>query len=155
MGLNVIGIDLSQEAREEAIAQGADYVFDPRSDKEYVQKVKEITGKGCHAAINFTNSLDAYAAMADTLRVNGILMVVGIPLRPLSFQGIDVSLGKYRIKGSNNGTRKVLERCVAFSHAHGIAPHVEFYKLDQIEEMIGIMRNGKQRGRMAVAFDQE
>jgi len=91
--------------------------------------------------------------MPDVLRVNGIFMVVGIPLHPLTFKGIDVSLAKFRIKGSNNGTRKILEQCIDFSHKNGIAPHVGFYKLDQINEMVDIMLQGKQRGRMLVSFD--
>jgi len=155
MGFRVIGIDISQASLVEAQAQGADYVFNPCVDKNYAQKIKELTGKGCHAAINFTNSLIAYSTMADVLRVNGVLMVVGIPLKPLTFRGVDVSLGRFRIKGSNNGTRKILEQCIAFSHKHGIVPHVEYYRLDQINEMVELMSRGGQRGRMVVTFDSE
>ena len=153
MGFNVIGIDISPHALEEAKKQGADHVFNPITDKDYVQKVKQITKKGCHAAINFTNSQQAYSAMPDVIRINGIFMVVGIPLMPLSFKGIDLSLGKFRVKGSNNGTAKILKKCIDFSAEHGIMPHVEHYKLDQIQEMIDLMLAGNQRGRMAVVFD--
>ena len=43
--------------------------------------------------------------------------------------------------------------CIEFSAKHGIKPHVAFYKLDQIQEMIDIMLAGKARGRLAVKFD--
>lgn len=152
MGFNVIGIDVAPSALEEAKAQGADHVFNPITDKDYVQQIKKITKKGVHAAINFTNSQQAYSSMPDVIRVNGIFMVVGIPLMPLPFKGIDLSLGRFRVKGACNGTTPILERAVKFSHEHGIMPHVEEYKLEQIHEMMDLMLEGKTRGRMAVIF---
>src|SRR4051794_21936227 len=42
-----------------------------------IQAIKQLTTKGCKAAINFTNSAAAYAAAPDVLRINGLLLVVG------------------------------------------------------------------------------
>lgn len=138
---------------EEAKASGADYVFNPMTDKDYIQKVKEITNGGAHAAVNFTNSKRAYDATPPLLRVNGIMMVVGIPNEPLSFTAMDVAMNKYRIGGSNNGIPSMLKPCIEFSAKHGIQPHVSYYKIEQINEMIGLMHDGKARGRLAVKWD--
>ena len=152
-GYKVIGIDLSPEALEEAKAQGADYVFSPKSNPEYVGEVRKITGKGCHAAINYTNSVPAYSAAPAILRYNGVLMVTGIPQKPIPFNAMDVSMLRIRVRGSNNGRTDQLRNCLEFSHKHGIKPHVTQYKLEQFQEMLDAMQAGHHRGRMGVLFD--
>lgn len=153
-GCKVIGIDLSADALEEAKQQGADHVFNPKTDADYVARVRDIAGgKGCHAAINFTNSAPAYAATPDVLRYNGVLMVIGIPLKPLSFTAMDISMWRLRVRGSNNGTTKRLRECLAFSHKFGIRPHVTQFKLEQFQEMLDLMESGKHKGRLGVLFE--
>lgn len=50
----LIAVDLNPERRELALKLGADYVLDP-SDKDFVEKVKEITkGKGVNACVEVT-----------------------------------------------------------------------------------------------------
>ena len=152
-GYKVIGIDLSSEAIEEAKLQGADYVFNPKTDADYVQEIRKITGKGCHAAINFTNSTQAYWNAPAVLRFNGVLMVTGIPQKPIQFQGMDVSMLRIRVRGANNGRTDQLRDCLEFSHKHGIKPHMTQYKLEQFQEMLDLMMAGQHKGRMGVVFD--
>ncbi|KAK1037168.1 hypothetical protein LTR74_018826 [Friedmanniomyces endolithicus] len=152
-GYRVIGIDLSAEALAEAKTSGADHVFNPKADADYIRQVREITGKGCHAAINVTNSVPAYSSTPQLLRMNGVLMVTGIPQSPLQFQAMDISMNRIRVRGSNNGTTPRLEKCVEFSHEHGIRPRVTQFKLDEFEEMLKLMESGKHKGRLGVLFD--
>jgi hypothetical protein len=35
-----------------------------------------------------------------------MIMVVGIPQQPLEFNGLDIALGRYQIKGSSNGSKQ-------------------------------------------------
>lgn len=152
-GYKVIGIDLSPEAIDEAKAQGADHAFNPKADTDYVQLIRKLTGKGCHAAINYTSSVAAYSSAPDLLRVNGVLMVTGTPQKPLQFQALDISMSRIRVRGSNNGTTPRLEKCIAFSHKHGIRPHVTQFKLEEFNRMLELMESGKHKGRMGVLFD--
>ncbi|KAK0924707.1 hypothetical protein LTR57_005629 [Friedmanniomyces endolithicus] len=152
-GYRVVGIDLSAEALAEAKTSGADHVFNPKADADYIRQVREITGKGCHAAINVTNSVPAYSSTPQLLRMNGVLMVTGIPQSPLQFQAMDISMNRIRVRGSNNGTTPRLEKCVEFSHEHGIRPRVTQFKLDEFEEMLKLMESGKHKGRLGVLFD--
>lgn len=152
-GKKVIGIDLSDDALTDAKHHGADHVFNPKTDAEYVTKVREITGKGCHAAINFTNSSSSYTSTLALLRFNGVLMVTGIPQKPLQLNAMDISMNRVRIRGSNNGTTPRLQKCLEFSAEHGIQPHVTQFKLGQIQEMLDMMHSGKQKGRLGVLFD--
>ncbi|RDW72200.1 NAD(P)-binding Rossmann-fold containing protein-11 [Coleophoma crateriformis] len=153
LGYKVIGIDLVDSQLEEAKASGADHTFNPVTDKDYVDKIKEITGGGCHAAVNYTNSKPAYDSTPILLRTGGIMMVVGIPQKPLTLNALDVALGKFRIGAASNSTPQEMGPCIEFSAKHNIKPHVTFYKIDQIQEMIDTMHAGKARGRLAVKFD--
>jgi len=153
LGYKVIAVDLIDSQLEEAKVSGADYTFNPKTDKDYVNKIKEITGGGCHAAVNYTNSKPAYDATPILLRTGGIMMIVGIPQKPITLNALEVALGKYRVGGASNSVPQKMGPCIEFSAKHNIKPHVTFYKLDQIQEMIDTMHDGKARGRLAVKFD--
>jgi len=153
LGYKVIGVDLVDGQLEEAKLSGADYTFNPKTDKDYVQKIKEITDGGCHAAVNFTNSVQAYSATPILLRTDGIMMVVGVPQKPIQLSALEVALGKYRVGGASNSTPQEMVPCIEFSAKHNIMPHTTFFKLDQFQEMVDNMESGRARGRQAVKFD--
>jgi len=153
MELKVIGIDLSDDQLEAAKACGADVTFNPIKDKDYQKKILELTGGGVDAAVNFTASKKAYDDMPAIIRPGtGTLMVVGIPLQPLTFTALDIALGRYKVKGSNNGVSHNMRPAIEFSAKHGIKPHVTNFKLEQLPEMMEIMHAGKTKGRLAVKF---
>jgi propanol-preferring alcohol dehydrogenase len=49
MGLKVIGLDIADQALEEAKRCGADHVFNSMTDKDWQKKVIEITKGGVHS----------------------------------------------------------------------------------------------------------
>lgn len=106
MGYKVIGLDIAPQALEEAKSQGADHVFNTMSDSDYKAKILEITGGGVDAAVNFTASKRSYDDAPAIIRPGtGLLMVVGIPQQPLQLNALDIALGRFRVKGSNNGSK--------------------------------------------------
>lgn len=106
MGYKVIGIDITDQALEEARNCGADHVFNSMTDKDWQKKIVELTGGGVDAAVNFTASKRSYDDAPAIIRPGlGLLMVVGIPRQPLELNALDIALGRYRVKGSNNGSR--------------------------------------------------
>ena len=105
MGLKVIGIDIADQALEEAKKCGADYVFNSIKDEDWKKKIVEITGGGVDAAVNFTASKRSYDDCPSIIKPgHGLLMVVGIPREPLQLSALDIALGRYRVKGANNGS---------------------------------------------------
>lgn len=175
MQLKVIAIDLSDTQLEEAKACGADHTFNPLTDKDYVASIISITGGGVKAGVNFTASKKSYDDMPQIIKPGvGTIMVVGIPLKPLEFNALDIALGRFKLKGSNNGHCYNMREAIEFSAKHGIKPHLTYFGLEQLPEMIEIMasvilvclffyfgidllmcwqHSNKTRGRLGVRFD--
>lgn len=106
MGLKVIGLDIADQALEEAKKCGADHVFNSMTDTDWQKKVVKITGGGVDAAVNFTASKKSYDDCPAIIKPGvGILMVVGIPRQPLELNALDIALRRYRVMGSNNGSK--------------------------------------------------
>ncbi|KAI4605069.1 hypothetical protein J4E80_010752 [Alternaria sp. BMP 0032] len=154
MGHNVIAIDITDDAIEEARICGADYTFNSMADKDWKKKIVELTKGGVHAAVNFTASKKSYDDCPAIVKAGqGIIMVVGIPQQPLEFNGLDIALGRYQVKGSSNGTCYNMREAVEFSAKHNITPHMTTFKLEEVPKMVELMNAHKAKGRMGVVFD--
>jgi alcohol dehydrogenase, propanol-preferring len=153
-GYKVVGLDIVDSQLQEATECGADHVFNTRTDPSYVESVRKVTGgKGCNAVVNYTSSKASYDRAPDVLRVGGILMVVGHPQEMLTFSTIDLGLRRFVVLGASNSTPSNMKECIDFSVAHGIKPHTTYFdKLEDIHQMMDLMRSGKARGRLAIRF---
>ncbi|KAH6723461.1 chaperonin 10-like protein [Leptodontidium sp. MPI-SDFR-AT-0119] len=153
MGYKVAAVDISDAQLENARSLGADLVCNSMTDPVYVQKIKSATKGGCHAAIIFSAALVAYDNAPKVLRVNGLMMIVGIPPKNLSISALDVLLGRFRVKGASTGTPKTMKDPIYFSHKHNIKPHLTIFDdLEDIHEIVRLMEEGKTAGRCAVTF---
>lgn len=153
MGLKVIALDISDMQLEEAKKGGAVAAFDTRADSSYVDKVKSLTGGGCHGVVNFTNSAKSYEDAPNVLRINGVLAVVGLPQEGLHFNAMYIALRKFRIIGSSNKIPKYMPDCIEFSAEHGIKSKIQHYRLEDLNDMIKGMQDGRFAGRVAVKFE--
>ncbi|OJJ08265.1 hypothetical protein ASPVEDRAFT_89494 [Aspergillus versicolor CBS 583.65] len=153
MGLKVIGIDISDAQLESARELGADITYNSHSDSDYIEKLTVLTNGGAHAATVFSASNAAYTTAPSVLRINGLMMVVGIPKSNLSINALDILLGKYRIQGVSSGIPQRMREPIEFSHKHGIKSHLTtFDSLDDIHTMIDLMSTGKTAGRLGILF---
>ncbi|KAK1763978.1 chaperonin 10-like protein [Phialemonium atrogriseum] len=154
MGLRVIGLDISEAQLESARQLGADAIFNPARDPDYQRKIKEMTNGGCHATAVYSASNKAYQDAPATLRINGLLMIVGIPKEELSISALDILLGKYRIAGRSSGVPQNMPEAIHFSHKHNIKSHVNVFRdINDIQRMAELMEAGKTAGRFGIVFD--
>lgn len=73
----VIAADLNPKRRELALKLGADYAFDP-SDKDFVQKVKDVTkGKGVNACVEVTGIAQAMNQALECAAWQGRISLLG------------------------------------------------------------------------------
>lgn len=154
MDYNVIAIDIDDTVLAKAKEAGVEHIINSRKEHDLPNKIREITGKGADAVVVFTAVKAGYDLAPKTLRVGGRLIVVGCPPTDISLSALDISLGKYTIHGaSNHATPAMLRECAEFTYQHGIESPSQFFKIDDIGEMIEIMQSGKMGGqRLVVKF---
>ncbi|PSN68626.1 GroES-like protein [Corynespora cassiicola Philippines] len=154
MGLKVIGIDVSDSQLQAVKELGADATINTLKEPDFQIKVKRITSGGCDAAAVFSASNMAYESAPKTLRINGLLMVAGIPKRPLSINALDILLGKYRIAGRSSGVPKNMPEAIQFSHKHNIKSHMTIFNdIHDIHKAIDLMNSGQTAGRFGIVFE--
>ncbi|KAB5566948.1 alcohol dehydrogenase [Coniochaeta sp. 2T2.1] len=154
MGLKVVAIDVADANLQEAKNLGADAVFNSRSDKDYVKKIKELTGGGCHAVALYTNAVQAFNAAPPLIRLGGTMMVIGIPKDPFLVSAMDLVMGHYKIKADCTSIPQRMQKAVDFTGKHGIMPNVEIRGgLEALQGMIDEMKAGKNAKRTAIVFE--
>jgi propanol-preferring alcohol dehydrogenase len=152
MGFKVVGLDINDDTLAQAKELGADLILNSLKNKDYIQQLRSATNGGANAAAVFSASQAAYNSATKILQIEGVLMVVGLPPKPLQFDAIELMKKLYRIKSESTGPPQMMGKAIDFIAKHNIVPRVNFYKLDQINEMIDIMKSGNVTGRMAVVF---
>ncbi len=72
----IIAAARTKEHRDFALAQGADYAFNPNDD-DFVENVKSVTNGGAHVAIEVTGSGQALDRVLDVIRPKGRVALLG------------------------------------------------------------------------------
>ena len=153
MGFKVIGIDINDDVIALVKAQGADAVFNSRTNKNYVQEVRELTDGGAPAVAVFSNADAAYASAPSLIALGGILMVVGLPYNSVKFDALEIAKGTYRIKGDSTGIPARMSKAIEFTAKHSIQPEVDIRpSLESVPGMVEDMRRGNYTKRMVVTF---
>ncbi|KAK0354485.1 hypothetical protein LTR91_017742 [Friedmanniomyces endolithicus] len=170
MGFKVVALDVNDATLEVCKKQGADAVFNSMSNKDYVEELKKLTSGGVKAACVFSNAdavslrnsahtvrqllikNQAYAGVPSILRLGGVMMVIGLPHNPLKISSMDLALGKYKVKSESTSIPQRMKKAVEFLAKHNIKPEVQQRKLDDLNDMVTEMREGKATKRMLVNF---
>ncbi|ERS95468.1 hypothetical protein HMPREF1624_07984 [Sporothrix schenckii ATCC 58251] len=153
MGARVIGLDINDDTLANARVQGADYVFNSRTDANYKDKIIKITEGGAQSVAVFSAAEAAYDSAPPLVEVGGIIMVVGLPKNGVRFDALDIVTGRYRVKGDSTGTPQRMPEAIDFIVKHGIQPEMELHdSLDDVPNMIERMTAGKSTKKMVVCL---
>ena len=154
MGYKVIGIDISDEILAVCKAQGADHVFNSRTNKDYVKQIKELTnGKGVDTVAVFSAADAAYQNAPPLVKLGGVILVAGLPEKGVTFNALAIALGTFKVRGDSTGTPERMPKAIEFIAKHNIQPEVEVYhSLDDVPAMVQKMKAGKSTKRMVVTL---
>ncbi|WP_343485577.1 NAD(P)-dependent alcohol dehydrogenase [Allomuricauda sp. d1] len=144
-GCEVVAFSSSPDKKEQILEMGAHKVINSREPDE----LKNIEGT-LDFVLNTTNvSLD-WNAFLGTLAPKGKLHTVGAVLEPMEIPAFSMISAEKSVGGSPLGspalTRTMLEFCVR----HGIYPIVEEFAMEDVNEAIQHLRDGKARYRIVL-----
>jgi len=91
--------------------------------------------------------------LLGTLAPRGRLHVVGAVLQPLEVPAFGLIAGSKSISGSPTGSPATIDRMLAFSARHGIAPIIEKFPLSKVNDALEHLRSGKARYRIVLVND--
>ncbi|EER41937.1 alcohol dehydrogenase [Histoplasma capsulatum var. duboisii H88] len=161
LGHRIIGIDHGSK-RDIVLESGAEHFIDitqftdnePKGGK-LAEHVQSLTGGlGAHAVIVCTSSNAAYAQGMYLLRMNGVLVCVGIPENvplPIGSSFPAHLIGKQlSIVGSAVGTKRESIETMEFGARGIIQVHFRTEKMDALTDVFKEMERGDLKGRVVL-----
>jgi len=144
-GARVIAVDIAADKLELAQQLGADQAIN--SANEDATKIFRSMG-GVHAAIVTSAAKAAYNQAFWAVRPAGTLMVVGMPAEELSFPAI--MMREIKIRSVATGTRDDLRETLNLASTGKIRCLIETNGLDEVNEILAQMRQGRILGRAVI-----
>src|SRR6266436_4448874 len=147
-GCEVHAFTTSDSKEEEARKLGAHYVHNTKRDVE----LKKIAGS-LDLIISTINVPLDIPGLLGTLAPKGILHVVGGVLEPMAVPAFGLIMGQKTVAGSPIGSPTAIDRMLAFSARHSVAPVVETFPMSKVNDALEHLRAGKARYRVVLVND--
>jgi uncharacterized zinc-type alcohol dehydrogenase-like protein len=148
-GCEVHAFTTSDNKEAEARKLGAHYVHNTKRDVE----LKKIAGS-LDLIISTINVPLDIPGLLGTLAPKGILHVVGAVLEPMPIPAFGLIMGQKSVSGSPTGSPTAIDRMLAFSARHSIAPVTEAFPMSKVNDALDHLRAGKARYRIVLVNDQ-
>ncbi len=91
--------------------------------------------------------------LLGALAPKGHLHVVGAVLKPMEIPAFGLLVGQKSVSGSPAGSPTAIDRMLAFSARHAIAPVVETFPMSKVNDAMEHLRSGKARYRIVLDAD--
>ncbi|MDE2387669.1 MAG: NAD(P)-dependent alcohol dehydrogenase [Betaproteobacteria bacterium] len=144
-GCRVTAFTSSASKQQEALAMGAHDVLDTRNPDALATAANRFDL--ILTTVNVKLDWNAYIA---TLRPKGRLHFLGVTLDPLDVQVFPLIAGQRTISGSPTGSPASIAAMLQFAQRHRIAPIVEVFRMDQVNEALARLANGQAKYRIVL-----
>jgi uncharacterized zinc-type alcohol dehydrogenase-like protein len=147
-GCEVHAFTTSDSKEAEARQLGAHFVHNTQRDGVYKSLARTFD-----LILSTINVPLDVPALLETLAPQGRLHVVGAILKPMEVPAFGLIMGQKSVAGSPTGGPAAIDRMLAFSARHGIAPVVETFPMSKVNEALERLRSGKARYRIVLTND--
>lgn len=132
-------------------------------------KAEELRKLGAHRIVSSRNSAEIllaansldfllvtvntpldWTALLKTLKPNGRMHVVGAVLEPMPIPAFELIMQQKSVSGSPTGGPPAISTMLDFAARHHIAPQVEHFPLDKVNDAIEHLTAGKARYRVVL-----
>ena len=159
MGYRVVATDRRSEGRELAnmVANPElkpDLVVDS-TDEEAAAAVYDFTGgEGLAAVVMCTDSLEANAWGLTLLRIQGVLVVLGLPPEKWQFDPGLMVFKELNIQGSYVADTEATKRMMSAVDKHNIQSHLTIVQFEQVSSIIEAYQKASFKGRLVVQIPE-
>jgi D-arabinose 1-dehydrogenase-like Zn-dependent alcohol dehydrogenase len=161
-GLGHLGIQFANKFgyKVAAIARGSEKAALARTlgahiyiDSTSTSPAEELQKLGGAQAILATGTdSKAMSDLANGLKPNGKLMILGIDSIPIGVTPLQLIAGEHAIQGSMVGTPTDSEDTMNFAELTGVRPMIETYPLEKAEEAYARMMSGESKFRVVLTM---
>src|SRR5258707_14307316 len=144
-GCEVHAFTTTDSKEAEARKLGAHYVHNTKRDGA----LQKIAGS-LDLIISTINVPMDIPGLLGTLAPKGILHVVGGVLEPTAVPAFGRIMGQKTVAGSPTGSPTAIDRMLAFSARHSVAPVVETFPMSKVNDALEDLRAGKARYRIVL-----
>lgn len=149
MGFDVIAVDINDTKLEQAKQMGAAYVVNAKSE-DSIAFLKDLGG--ANGALLTAVSPPAFEQAMHYLKKGGIMVMNGIPPGRFPISIFDTVVNGIRIHGSSVGTRLDMIEALRFFSENKVKPLVIKDKLENINQILDDLKQGKVKGRIVIDF---
>ncbi|WP_124040020.1 alcohol dehydrogenase AdhP [Neoactinobaculum massilliense] len=147
---HVVALDINDEKLESAKRTGVDLTYNS-SKPGAGEWIQQQVG-GAHSALVTAVAPAAMDEAVNSVRSLGRVVLIGLPQGTMELPIVNTVLHGIQVLGSLVGTRQDLAEAFQFGAEGLVHPIVHTRKLDDINDMIQEMKDGKIEGRMVVDF---
>lgn len=148
-GCEVTAFSSSPDKEQEILAMGATRVINSKEPKE----LKSIAGQ-LDFILNTTNVTLNWEAYLTTLAPKGKFYTVGAVLDPMEIPAFSLIGGEKVVGGSPLGSPALTKTMLDFCVRHDIYPTVEEFPMEQVNEALEHMKQGKARFRVVLKNEE-
>ena len=145
-GCEVVAFSSNADKTAEAKAFGAHHVVNSRDEAALAEWAGQLDF--ILSTVNVMLAWDQYLAC---LKPKGQLHVVGAALEPMAVPAFSLIPAQRSVSGSPVGSPVTIATMLEFAARHGIAPKVERFEFDQVNEAIDHLASGQARYRVVLA----
>jgi uncharacterized zinc-type alcohol dehydrogenase-like protein len=128
-GAHVVQFTTSLGKRDDALRLGADEVVLSK-DPDAMEKMKD----SLDFILDTVSAPHDIDALLETLKVNGTLVMVGLPDKPVEVEVFSLVRGRKSLAGSAIGGIKETQEMLDYCADHGIASDIEMVAIDKVNE---------------------
>lgn len=151
-GAKVIAFDISDDKLAFAKEVGADVVVNSLNE-DPVEAAKKVTGgKGLDATVITAVAKTPFNQAIDVVKAGARVVAVGLPVDKMDLNIPRLVLDGIQVVGSLVGTRQDLQEAFQFAAEGKVVPKVALRPVEDINEILEEMEEGKITGRMVIDF---
>ncbi|MCL1973108.1 MAG: alcohol dehydrogenase AdhP [Endomicrobia bacterium] len=151
MGMRVMAVDIANDKLELAAKHGAEITVNSLKEDPAIAAVQKAGGM--QGVVITAVSPTVFKKSLEMLKRGGFCSIVGLPPGEFETPIFDLVLSRKTIRGSIVGTRQDAAEALDFAARGKVKSDITIYKLEQINEIIDLLRKNKINGRAVMKME--